>query len=162
MAFKINVNTNNTGNFGVMPKGNYEMKILKAKLQEYKGNYSISFDVEVRSDVDQKYKGAKVLYNTLYLSSGKPEYEEQTEQRVNSFFHALGCNGEVEIDVDEELKKAVGKNVLCYVGHREKDGKTFPTVISVNKTKYPKAEGLQNASQTQNVTLEVSEEDLPF
>ena len=160
MAFKINVNTNDTGNFGVMPKGNYEMKILKAVLQEYQGNHSISFDVEVRSDVEQKYKGAKVLYNTLYLSSNNPQYAEQTQQRINSFFGALGCSGELEIDVEEELKKAVGKNVLCYVSHREKDGKTFPTVVSVNKTKHPVAQGLQNSAPQQ--PIQVNPDDLPF
>ena len=67
MGFKINFDEEkvSTG-FGLVEEGKYEVTIVTAEAKEWQGQYSIGFDVEIRSDVEQKHQGAKVLYNTLY------------------------------------------------------------------------------------------------
>lgn len=162
MAFKINVNTENTGDkgFTIVAEGKYEATIVRAKLEEFGGNHNIGFDVEIRSDVQQQHAGAKVLYNTLYLTSNNPEYAESTQQKVNAFFAALGCQGG-EIDVEEELKKAIGKNIVAYVKHETKGDKVYPKVKFVGKSKDLELSPQQTQQQS-NGLIEVFEDELPF
>ncbi|MGE7020442.1 DUF669 domain-containing protein [Solibacillus cecembensis] len=157
MGFKIDFDENNvlTGEFELVAEGKYEATILNAKAEEFQGNWNIGFDVEIRSDVTQKHQGAKVLYNTLYLSSSNPEYKESTEKKRNSFFVACGYKGKQSLDLEQVVNEIIGKAVYVYIKHRTKNDKTFPHVTFV-------AESKVNPPVQQGAPIVVGEDDLPF
>lgn len=158
MGFKIDFDETNvsTGNFEMVEEGKYEATIINAKAEEFQGNYNIGFDVEIRSDVEQKHQGAKVLYNTLYLTSSIPDYKESTEKKRNSFLVACGYKGKQSLDLEQVVKEIIGKPVLVYVKHRKnKDDKTFPHVTFV-------AESKVNSPQPTGPVITVGEDKLPF
>ena len=102
MGFKINFDSENVATgYGLVEEGKYEVTIVAAEAKEWQGQYSIGFDVEIRSDIEQKHQGAKILYNTLYLTSAIAEYAEDTEKKRNSFFVACGYTGKMDLDLDE-------------------------------------------------------------
>lgn len=165
MAFKLNIDTNNTGSgFGIVAEGKYNAQIIKAELKEFQGNHNIGFDVEISSHVEQPHKGARVLYNTLYLSSSNPDYAESTQQKVNAFFKALGCDTNGEIDVDDVLSKSVGTDIIVYIKHRTKDDKTFPYVnfVAEDKAAVKITENNNQITQQNTTTIKINEKDLPF
>lgn len=63
MGFKIDFDETNvsTGNFEMVEEGKYEATIINAKAEEFQGNYNIGFDVEIRSDVEQKQDRKSVV-----------------------------------------------------------------------------------------------------
>ncbi|PFP72667.1 porphobilinogen deaminase, partial [Bacillus cereus] len=67
MSFKFKFDEENVSQgFGLVEEGKYEVTIIAAEAKEWQGQYSIGFDVEIRSDIEQKHQGAK--NNTLYLT----------------------------------------------------------------------------------------------
>lgn len=164
MSFKINFDEENvsTGEFQLVAEGKYEASIINAEAKEWQGQYSIGFDVEIRSDVNQKHQGAKVLYNTLYLSSANPKYAENTEKKRNSFLVACGYSGRQSLELDEVVKNIIGKNVLVYIKHVEDKNdkeRKYPRVSFVAPSKVSKNE---DPFANNNGPIEVSEDDLPF
>lgn len=159
MGFKINFDEENVSTgFELVEEGKYEVTIINAKAEEFQGNYNIGFDVEIRSDVDQKYQGAKILYNTIYLTSSNPEYKESTEKKRNSFLVACGYTGKQSLDLDEVVRNIIGKSVYAYVKHvqdKNDPNKKYPRVSFV-------AESKVNPPAPQGPTITVGEEDLPF
>lgn len=160
MSFKINFDSENvsTGEFQLVAEGKYEASIINAEAKEWQGQYSIGFDVEIRSDVEQKHQGAKVLYNTLYLSSTNPEYAENTEKKRNSFLVACGYSGKQSLDLNEVVKNIIGKSVLVYIKHVEDKNdkeRKYPRVTFV-------AESKVNPPQPTGPSIVVGEDDLPF
>lgn len=162
MGFKINFNSENvsTGGFELVKEGKYEATIINAKAEEFNGSWNIGYDVEIRSDFEQDHQGAKILYNTLYLTSNNPEYAESTEKKVNAFVSAVGFTGVKQLDLDEVVKAAFGKQVFVYVKHQV--NKTDPSKI------YPRVSALyptRNASNdpfSGSGPVEVEDSDLPF
>ena len=161
MSFKIKFNSEeaSTG-FQIVEEGKYEVTIVSAEAKEWQGNYSIGFGVEIRSDVQQKFQGSKILYNTIYLNSTNPEYAESTQKKLNAFLAACGYTGNMELDLDEVVVNIIGKSVLAYVKHRtNNDGKTFPYVSFVGTSKEQPA---QQQASNNNGPLNVEESELPF
>ncbi|HEY9569578.1 MAG TPA: DUF669 domain-containing protein, partial [Metalysinibacillus sp.] len=87
MGFKIVFDESKVsdGNFTLVAEGKYEATIINAEVKERQGNYSLGFDVEIRSDIEQKHQGASILYNTLYFTSDNPDWEENTRRKYLSF-----------------------------------------------------------------------------
>lgn len=168
-AFTFKFDGNNTGDndFAPIPEGKYEVRIIKAESNEYMGNYSIKFDVEIRGDVEQACKGRNILYNTLYLSSSNPEYAEKTQQKVNAFLVACGFTGQQDLNLDQVVKQIVGKNVLGYVKQETaNDGKVFPKVKFVATSQLNKAPQLQQTNSdpfsNPGQPINISDDSLPF
>lgn len=162
MGFKINFNEENvsTGEFELVKEGKYEATIINAKAEEFNGNWNIGFDVEIRSDFEQDHQGAKILYNTLYLTSNNPEYAENTEKKVNAFVAAVGFTGVKQLDLNEVVKAAFNKQVFVYVGHRPSKSdpsKIYPRVTAVYPTKNPSNDPFSNSGP-----IEIGSDDLPF
>lgn len=162
MGFKLNFDSSNvqTNNFETVKEGKYEATIIQAELEEFGGNYSIKFDVEIRSDVEQEHQGAKVLYNTLYLTTSNPDFAESTQKKVNAFLVACGYNGKQELDMEQVTKDIIGANVLAYVKHETKNDKTYPKVKFVGTSKFGVSQS--PAANNDKGPIEVSEDDLPF
>lgn len=161
MSFKIKFNEEeaSTG-FQIVEEGKYEVTIVSAEAKEWQGSYSIGFGVEIRSDVQQKFQGSKILYNSIYLTSNNPDFEESTQKKLNAFLAACGYTGNMELDIDEVVVNIIGKSVLAYVKHRtNNDGKTFPYVSFVGKSKEQPA---QQQASNNNGQVEISEDSLPF
>ncbi|EJV41778.1 DUF669 domain-containing protein [Bacillus toyonensis] len=173
MSFSFKFDSSNTGNneFAPIPEGKYELRITKAEANEYMGNWSIKYDVEIRGDVQQECKGRNILYNTLYLSSSNPEYAEKTQQKINAFLTACGFSGQQDLNLDQVVKQIVGKNVLGYTRNEEKNGKTFSKVVFVANSQLDKqVPPVQQTQQTNNdpfanntgKPINISDDDLPF
>ncbi|MED3353406.1 DUF669 domain-containing protein, partial [Bacillus thuringiensis] len=129
MSFKFKFDEENVSQgFGLVEEGKYEVTMIAAEAKEWQGQYSIGFDVEIRSDIEQKHQGAKILYNTLYLTSSNPDYKEDTEKKRNSFLKACGYTGKQELDLNAVVHEILGKTVLAYVKHETKNDKTFAKV----------------------------------
>lgn len=159
MSFKINFDEENVSTgFELVEEGKYEVTIINAKSEEFQGNYNIGFDVEVRSDVNQKHQGSKILYNTIYLSSNNPDYAENTQKKLNSFLVACGYSGKQSLDLDEVVRNIIGKSVYAYVKHV--DDKNDPN------RKYAKvsfvAESKVNPPESSGPSITVGDDDLPF
>lgn len=157
MGFKINFDSEkvSTG-FGLVEEGKYEVTIIAAEAKEWQGQYSIGFDVEIRSDIEQKHQGAKILYNTLYLTSSIAEYAEDTEKKRNSFLVACGYTGKQDLDLGQVVRDIIGKSVLAYVKHeKDKNDKTWAKVKFV-------APSNANPAQPDTPPITVGDDDLPF
>lgn len=159
MGFKINFDEENVSKgFELVAEGKYEATIINAKAEVFEGNPNIAFDVEIRSDVTQEHQGAKVLYNTLYLTSSVEEYKENTIKKRNSFLVACGYKGKADLDLDEVVRNIIGKPVLVYIKHKpsKKDPKqNFANVSFV-------AESKVNPPVQDVPPIKVGESDLPF
>ncbi|PEC29085.1 DUF669 domain-containing protein [Bacillus thuringiensis] len=157
MSFKINFDEENVSQgFGLVEEGKYEVTIITAEAKEWQGQYSIGFDVEIRSDIEQKHQGAKILYNTLYLTSSIPDYKEDTERKRNSFLKACGYTGKQDLDLAVVVREIVGKTVLAYVKHEtNKDDKTFAKIkfVAPSNVTPPEPSGSP---------ITVGDDDLPF
>lgn len=165
MGFKLTFDDSNVSTgFEIVKEGKYEATIIQAELKEFSGQWSIGFDVEIRSDVQQDHQGAKILYNSLYLTSSNAEYAESTEKKRNAFLVACGYTGKKELDMEQVVKEIVGKNVYAYVKHQEsKDGKVYPKVTFVAKSKVGGESAVsEDPFANKNGPIEVSEDDLPF
>lgn len=163
MGFKISYSENevSTG-FGIVEEGKYEVTIVSAEPNEWQGNYSIKFGVEIRSDFTQKHQGAKVLYNDIYMSPGMAEYEDSRKQKMATFLKACGHPAGKEIDLEDLARNIIGKGVLAYVKHKEdKEGKKWPRVTFVAPSAVA---GIQvsNSGGNNKGPIEVSQDDLPF
>ncbi|WP_144640058.1 DUF669 domain-containing protein [Bacillus cereus] len=156
MSFKFKFDEENVSQgFGLVEEGKYEVTIIAAEAKEWQGQYSIGFDVEIRSDINQKHQGAKILYNTLYLTSNIQDYKEDTEKKRNSFLKACGYTGKQELDLTAVVRDILGKTVLAYVKHETKNDKTFAKVKFV-------APSNSTPLQPSGPAFTVGEEDLPF
>ena len=157
MGFKINFDAESvaTNEFKIEEDGKYDATSTEAEKKEWNEQYSIGFDVEIRSDVEQKHQGAKILYNTLYLTAMNPEYQESTMKKVNSFLAACGYTGKQELDLDTVVNEVIGKTVLVYVKHKtDNNGKTWAKVAFVAPSNVP--------SPQQSAPFEPSDEGWPF
>lgn len=156
MSFKFKFDEENVSQgFGLVEEGKYEVTIIAAEAKEWQGQYSIGFDVEIRSDIEQKHQGAKILYNTLYLTSNIQDYKEDTEKKRNSFLKACGYTGKQELDLNVVVQEILGKTVLAYVKHETKNDKTFAKVKFVAPTNV-------NPPQPSGPPISVGDDDLPF
>ena len=157
MGFKINFDEENVSQgFGLVEEGKYEVTIVAAEAKEWQGQYSIGFDVEIRSDIEQKHQGAKVLYNALYLTSANAEYKEDTEKKRNSFLKACGYTGKQDLDLEQVVRDIIGKSVLAYVKHEtDKNNKTWAKVKFV-------APSSANPAQADTPPIQVGDDELPF
>ncbi|MDC2863835.1 DUF669 domain-containing protein [Bacillus sp. BP-3] len=156
MSFKFKFDEENVSQgFGLVEEGKYEVTIIGAEEKEWQGQYSIGFDVEIRSDIEQKHQGAKILYNTLYLTSNVQDYKEDTEKKYNSFFKACGYTGKQELDLPVVVREILGKTVLAYVKHETKNDKTFAKVKFVAPSKV-------NPPQPSGPPITIGDDDLPF
>lgn len=159
MGFKINFDEENTSKgFELVEEGKYEATIINAKAEVFEGNPNIAFDVEIRSDFTQPHQGAKVLYNTLYLTSTVEEYKESTEKKRNSFLVACGYKGKQNLDLDEVVRNIIGKSVYVYIKHKasKKDpSQKFANVSFVAESKI-------NPPQPTHEPIVVGDDDLPF
>lgn len=156
MSFKFKFDEENVSQgFGLVEEGKYEVTIIAAEAKEWQGQYSIGFDVEIRSDIEQKHQGAKILYNTLYLTSNIQDYKEDTEKKRNSFLKACGYTGKQELDLTAVVRDILGKTVLAYVKHETKNDKTFAKVKFV-------APSNATLLQPSGPPISVGDDDLPF
>ncbi|MDA1861171.1 DUF669 domain-containing protein [Bacillus cereus group sp. BY122LC] len=156
MSFKFKFDEENVSQgFGLVEEGKYEVTMIAAEAKEWQGQYSIGFDVEIRSDIEQKHQGAKILYNTLYLTSSNPDYKEDTEKKRNSFLKACGYTGKQELDLNAVVHEILGKTVLAYVKHETKNDKTFAKVKFV-------APSNATPLQLSGPPISVGDDDLPF
>ncbi|MGG0360365.1 DUF669 domain-containing protein [Bacillus tropicus] len=156
MSFKFKFDEENVSQgFGLVEEGKYEVTIIAAEAKEWQGQYSIGFDVEIRSDIEQKHQGAKILYNTLYLTSSNQDYKEDTEKKRNSFLKACGYTGKQELDLNAVVHEILGKTVLAYVKHETKNDKTFAKVKFV-------APSNATPLQLSGPPISVGDDDLPF
>ena len=157
MGFTINFDEENVSQgFGLVEEGKYEVTIINAEAKEWQGQYSIGFDVEIRSDIDQKHQGAKILYNTLYLTSSIEDYKEDTERKRNSFLKACGYTGKQNLDLEAVVRDIFGKSVLAYVKHEtDKNNKTWAKVKFI-------APSNENPPQPSSPLITISEDEIPF
>ena len=165
MGFKINYEeTDVTKGFGLIEPGEYEATIVTGEAKEWQGNYFIKFDVEIRSDVEQKFQGSKVMYSEFQVSPTLPEYEEKRKKKIATFMAA--CGQQSGKDLDDIAKDIVGKQVLVLVNHKEdKEGKKWPRVAFVAPSRAEKKNaqaGNEGAPSNNKGPIEVSEDDLPF
>ncbi|MBJ8109707.1 DUF669 domain-containing protein [Bacillus cereus group sp. N6] len=156
MSFKFKFDEENVSQgFGLVEEGKYEVTMIAAEAKEWQGQYSMGFDVEIRSDIQQKHQGAKILYNTLYLTSSNQDYKEDTEKKRNSFLKACGYTGKQELDLTVVVREILGKTVLAYVKHETKNDKTFAKVKFV-------APSNVTPPQPSGSPISVGDDDLPF
>ncbi|MES1053909.1 DUF669 domain-containing protein [Bacillus thuringiensis] len=157
MSFKFKFDEENVSQgFGLVKEGKYEVTIIGAEAKEWQGQYSIGFDVEIRSDIVQEHQGAKLLYNSLYLTTNIEDYKEDTERKRNSFLKACGYKGKQDLDLDVVVREIVGKTVLAYVKHEtNKEDKTFAKVKFV-------APSNVNPPQPSGPAVTIGDSELPF
>jgi len=156
MGFKFKFDEENVSQgFELVKENKYEVTIIGAEAKEWQGQYSIGFDVEIRSDIVQEHQGAKLLYNSLYLTTNIEDYKEDTKRKRDSFFAACGYTGKQELDLDVVVHEIVGKTVLGYVKHETKNDKTYAKVKFVAPSK-------ATPPQPSGPPISVGDDDLPF
>lgn len=163
MGFKISFKEEDAGqSFTIIEEGKYEATIVSAEDNEWNDAYSIKFGVEIRSDVQQKHQGGKILFNDIYVSPGMPEYEETRIKKVAAFMKATGQNPNVEIELKDLCRDIIGKNVLVYVKHKnDKEGKAWPRVTFVAPSAVA-GNQVSNNVRNNKSPVNVQQEDLPF
>lgn len=151
--FKLDVN-NVSSTFELVAEGKYEAVIINAEAGKTQaGKDKLTVDFEIRSDVDQKHTGAKILYTTF-------TFEHEVAQKiVNGFIKACGfAHGHAFTSPEDMAQQLFNKNVLITVKHEEytKDGekRTAAKAKYFDITKFP--------TSTNNPTIEVGQDDLPF
>lgn len=163
MGFKISFKEEDAGqSFTIIEEGKYEATIVSAEANEWNDTYSIKFGVEIRSDVQQKHQGGKILFNDIYVSPGMAEYEENRIKKVAAFMKATGQNPNVEIDLNDLCRDVIGKNVLVYVKHKnDKEGKPWPRVTFVAPSAIAGTQVSNNGANNKGL-VNVDESELPF
>lgn len=162
MSFKINFDEENASTgFELVKEGKYEVTILTAEAEMYQGSPNIAFSVEIRSDFAQDHQGAKILYNTLYLTSNNPDYAENTKKKVDAFVAAIGYTGKQQLDLDDVVRMALGKQVFAYVTHKadkNDPAKVYAKVVGV----YPSTNKSIDPFTQNGGSITVGDDDLPF
>ena len=117
MAIKLNLNKDLNGDFEQIQPGEYEVRACNFEAKERGGKNVLSFDYEIRSDVDQPCKGQKIRFDDFFctenalwkienasIAAGFTEEEAEFEkysQWANTF---LNKNLRVEVELEPSFK----------------------------------------------------------
>ncbi|MDO4720945.1 MAG: DUF669 domain-containing protein [Peptostreptococcaceae bacterium] len=156
-VFKMD--TNDTYQGGVKPKGYYEVEIDNAYEEASKtgGNSYVRIVLRVREDVEQAYKKALIFVN-LYRSRETGEFNFRI---FNSIGKACGMeNGKEYNTLSELLDDFRGRSCKIKLGHNEYNERTYERVDEWKSSDFPKERNLIKASGFDEVSIE--DEDIPF
>lgn len=141
------VDYNKAGNeFELIEKGEYEVTVINYELKKATtGNNRVTVDYEIRSDVEQKHKGQKILYDNFTIT-------EKALWRIHAISKAAKFPNGIEYSTYKEwADNLINKNLIIVVGHKEYNGNTYPEVRSFKESKIP----------TEKIKI-ISDQDIPF
>ena len=159
MSFFTFDEENASTGFELVAEGKYEAIIVNAEPGTTQaGKPKLSVDFEIRSDVEQKHQGAKVLYNTFTFE------HEISVKVVNSLIKACGFTGKQGFSSPEDLASQLSnKNLKITVKHEEYeklvDGVKQKRTAA--KAKYFDVSEVNPPNQSGR-TITISDDDVPF
>lgn len=117
MAIKLNLNKNLNGEFEQITAGEYEVTACNFEAREKGGKNVITFDYEIRADVDQPFKGQKIRFDDFFctenalwkienasIAAGFTEEEASFDKYGDWAKAFLHKNLRVEIELEESYK----------------------------------------------------------
>lgn len=139
---KLNLNKDANKEFEQITAGDYEVTVLNFEPKKVGDKNVISVDYEIRSDVDQEFKGQKIRFDDFFC----------TERALWKIENASIAAGFTEAEATFEKysewgKRYVGKNLMVNVVI---NAKGYPEVKKYMPTANPVGE------------IEVSDSDVPF
>jgi hypothetical protein len=142
---KLNLNKDANKEFEQITAGDYEVTVLNFETKKVGDKNVISVDYEIRSDVDQEFKGQKIRFDDFFCT-------ERALWKIENASIAAGFTEEEATfeKYTEWAKRYVGKNLCVNVGLREHNGKYYPEV----KKYMPSA--------VEAPEYEISDDDTPF
>lgn len=150
--FKFDSENASTG-FDLVAEGKYEATITNAEAGTTQaGKPKLTVEFEIRSDVNQKHQGQKILFNVFTFE------HEVAVQIVNGFIKACGFPHGIDFTSPEDMANQVfSKNLEITVKHEEytKDGEKRKAA----KAKYY---SLSKVDAPQSQAVSVGDKDLPF
>jgi hypothetical protein len=145
MAFKVD-HSQATTEFEVITPGEYEVTVINFELKKANsGNNVVVVDYEIRSDVDQKCKGQKILFDNFTVSDNSMWRFQQASKA------AQFPNGKDFESFKQWAEAFLNKNIRLVVGEREYNGKKYPQVKAFKVSEVPAPEGIT-----------ISDDDVPF
>lgn len=143
--FKIDHSQAKEGFTPITP-GEYEVVVLNYELKKSSTDKNVvTVDYEIRSDIDQPFKGQKILYDNFIVS-------ENTMWRFQSASKAAQFpNGKEFNSFKEWAEFFLNKNLRLVVGEREYNGK-----------KYTQVKGFKESQVSPPTDITVSDSDVPF
>ncbi|WP_226085674.1 DUF669 domain-containing protein [Mesobacillus sp. S13] len=139
---KLNLNKDTNKEFEQITAGDYEVTVLNFEPKKVGDKNVISVDYEIRSDVDQEFKGQKIRFDDFFC----------TERALWKIENASIAAGFTEAEATFEKysewgKRYVGKNLCVNVVI---NAKGYPEVKKYMPTAHPAGE------------IEVDDSEVPF
>lgn len=133
--------------FEVITPGEYEVVVINYDLKKSatSGNNVVVVDYEIRSDVEQKCKGQKILFDNFTVA-------DNSMWRFQQASKAAKFPDGVEFDSFKAWSDTfLNKNIRLVVGEREYNGK-----------KYPQVKGFKVSEVAEPADIEIDDSDVPF
>jgi hypothetical protein len=145
MAFKVD-HSQATTEFEVITPGEYEVTVINYELKKANsGNNVVVVDYEIRSDVEQKCKGQKILFDNFTVSDNSMWRFQQASKA------AQFPNGVEFKTFKEWAEEFLNKNIRLVVAEREYNGK-----------KYPQVKAFKVSEAAAPADIQINDEDVPF
>jgi hypothetical protein len=145
MVFKVD-HTQATTEFETITPGEYEVTVINFELKKANsGNNVVVVDYEIRSDVDQKCKGQKILFDNFTVSD-KSMWRFQQASKAAQF-----PDGVEFASYKAWAEALLNKNLRLVVAEREYNGK-----------KYPQVKGFKVSEVNAPAEIDINDNDVPF
>jgi len=145
MTIKLNLNKKVDEGFEQLKPGTYEVTVVNFEPRIAGDKNIISVDYEIRSDVDQEFKGRKIRKDDFFCT------ENALWKIENASIAAGFTEQEAEFEkYSDWAKRYVGKQLAVEIYIEDRNGFKNERVKRYIPTAYPVA------------PTEVSEDDLPF
>jgi single-stranded DNA-binding protein len=157
MGFKIDYN--NTGAEPVKP-GEYEVVPSAYDIStSTNGNQKVTFNYEIRSDVDQPAQGQEIRYDNFTVT-------DNAMWRFNQAAKAVGIPDGLDMDATKFAEAFKGKPLRVVVGEREYNGNKYPQVKLFKESEASGKPNIQNSKDdpfaSDGKPIDISDDDLPF
>ena len=132
MAIKLNLNKDINKEFEQITAGVYEVTVVNFEGKTVGNKNVISVDYEIRSDVDQEFKGQKIRFDDFFCT-------ENALWKIENASIAAGFTEEEATfeKYSEWAKRFVGKNLVVEVYLEEYNGKKYPRVRKYLPSAFP-------------------------
>lgn len=145
MGFKVDF-AQATTNFETIVPGEYEVTVMNYELKKANsGNNVVVVDYEIRSDVDQKCKGQKILFDNFTVSDTSMWRFQQASKA------AQFPDGVEFASFKEWAESFLNKHIRVIVGEREYNGRKYAQVKGFKVSEVNPPEGIK-----------ISDDDVPF
>lgn len=132
MAIKLNLNRDPNGEFAPLEPGTYEVTVHSFEGKTIGDKNIISVNYEIRSDVEQEFRGRKIRRDDFFCT------EKALWKIENASIAACFTEEEAEFEKYSEWAKTfVGKQLQVEIYIEERNGYKNERVKSYKPTNYP-------------------------